>query len=48
MQNFKLTFTNTSGKLDFLLIDANDQGEAIDLFLENGGLPEQMLAIEKV
>jgi len=45
MQNFKLTFTNTSGKIDNLIIDAENEGAAIDLFLSNGGFAEQMISI---
>ena len=45
MKSFKLTFTNTSGKIDNLIIDAENEGAAIDLFLSNGGFAEQMISI---
>jgi hypothetical protein len=47
MKTFKLNFTNTSNNLDFVLIDANNEGEAIDLFVTTSSA-ECMLSIENV
>lgn len=47
MKRFKLNFKNTSGKLDFVLIYANNEGEAIDLFVLNSSA-KCMISIENV
>ena len=47
MKTFKLNFTNTSNKSDFVLIDAINEGVAIDLFVENANA-ECMLSIQDV
>jgi len=48
MKTFKLIFRNTSNNVDFVLIDSINEGEAIDLFLNNGGIAESMMGIENV
>ena len=47
MKTFKLSFTNTSGKAAFVLIDANNEGQAIDLFISKASA-ECMSSIEDV
>ena len=47
MKTFKLNFKNTSGKLDFVLINANNEGDAIDLFVLNASA-DCMISIENV
>ena len=47
MKTFKLNFTNTSNNLDFVLIYAKNEGEAIDLFIMNSSA-NCMLSIENV
>ena len=47
MKTFKLGFKNTSGKLDFVLIGANNEGHAIDLFMVNSSA-DCMISIENV
>lgn len=47
MKTFKLTFTNTSAKIDFVLIDAENEGMAINLFCANAS-PESMISIDNV
>jgi hypothetical protein len=45
MKTFKLTFTNTSAKIDFVLIDAENEGIAIDIFCANAPA-ESMVSID--
>ena len=47
MKEFKLNFRNTLNKLDWVLIDAINEGEAIELFLTTAPA-ECMLSIEDV
>jgi hypothetical protein len=44
MKTFKLNFKNTSNNLDFVLIDSNNEGEAIELFIKNSGFENEILA----
>lgn len=47
MKTFKLTFKNTSNKIDFVLIDAENMGIAIDLFCANSSA-DCMISIDNV
>lgn len=47
MNTYKLNFTNTANKFDFVLIDAINEGQAIDLFIENAPA-ECMISIQNV
>jgi hypothetical protein len=47
-QTFKLNFTNALSNSDFLIIDGQSEGHAIDLFLNCGGMPESIISIENV
>ena len=47
MATFKVNFKNTSNNLDFVLIDAINEGNAIDLFCENAPA-ECMISITNV
>jgi hypothetical protein len=47
MKTFKLTFKNTSAKIDFVLIDAENEGVAIDIFIANAS-SESMISIDNV
>jgi hypothetical protein len=47
MKTFKLNFKNTSNKLDFVLIYAINEGNAMEIFAATCS-PECMLSIENV
>lgn len=48
MKTFKMNFTDTENKSNFVTIDAINEGEAIDLFLQDGVNPECMLSLVDV
>jgi len=48
MKNFKVTFRNTSNNIDFVTVDSENQGIAIDLCIVNGISIESIISIDDV
>ena len=48
MKTFKLNFKNNLNKIDFVLIDANNKGEAMEIFATETKKPEVMISIQDV